>query len=346
MVNSKCNLELQGFKRGACKTIASTGSGRACEITLRKTEKRLERLIKSAHLSRPEHYYSIYQSGCNWSCLKCHSWEFTQIANGQWYTIEKLAEEIFSYAEKTTFKEPRHRATAWHAHDLCRGCGSCIIHGKRSDFCPGVLDEERIILSPQGFGPARNIAAFTGGDLACRPEYYCEVSKNVKKELSDFWMLIETNGYGLTPKNLEAFQSAEIDSFWLDIKAYDPKVHKKLTGISNERILELPATILDMGFVLEVLSLLIPGWVDVDQIKKIAEILKEVDPEIPFCILAFFPIYKMSNVRSPIIHEMIEAFISAKQVGLKNIRLGNVGVFAKSREDFQLLNTLIGPNNY
>jgi hypothetical protein len=30
------------------------------------------------------------------------------------------------------------------------------------------------VLSPQGFGPARNIVAFTGGDVMCCPEFYGE----------------------------------------------------------------------------------------------------------------------------------------------------------------------------
>ena len=42
-------------------------------------------------------------------------------------------------------------------------------------------------------------------------------------------------------------------------KAHDDKVHRKLTGVSNKRILELPAEIVDMGFVLEVLTLYTPA---------------------------------------------------------------------------------------
>lgn len=50
----------------------------ACLATLRRRNEALERLIHSVHLSRPENYLSIYQSGCNMRCRKCHSWEFTQ----------------------------------------------------------------------------------------------------------------------------------------------------------------------------------------------------------------------------------------------------------------------------
>jgi len=65
-------------------------------------------------------------------------------------------------------------------------------------------------------------------------------------------------------------------SFWLDIKAYDDKVHRKLTA-SNKRILELPAETLERKFALEVSSLYIPDWVDAEQIRRIVEMLVQVD---------------------------------------------------------------------
>jgi len=38
---------------------------RACQVTLKWEEDVPFRLIEASHLSRPEHYFSIYQSGCN-----------------------------------------------------------------------------------------------------------------------------------------------------------------------------------------------------------------------------------------------------------------------------------------
>lgn len=46
----------------------------------------------------------------------------------------------------------------------------------------------------------------------------------------DLWVLFETNGYGLTPGNLDALREAGIDSFWFDIKAHDGGVHRRFTG--------------------------------------------------------------------------------------------------------------------
>lgn len=181
------------------------------------------RLIKSTHLSRPEHYFSIYQSGCNLSCLKCHSWSFTQHAQGEWNSPQDIVALAAEYAEEVTVFEPTERATSFHALDLCRGCGTCIRikllplffggktvskaiitpTGTRSSFCPGRISPEQILLSPQGLGPARNIIAFTGGDLMCQPDFYLRCTEGIKDLRKDLWVLLETNGYGLTPDNLD-----------------------------------------------------------------------------------------------------------------------------------------------
>jgi pyruvate-formate lyase-activating enzyme len=334
----------QGFKIGNCLTRRGDMFKQACEVTLKKVNKTWYRLIKSAHLSRPEHYFSIYQSGCNHSCLKCHSWEFTQIVNGNWLSTKQIGLLAEKYEREVTVQEPRERATMWHATDLCRSCGSCVMYGRRSTQCPGVLSSEQIVLSPQGFGPARNIVAFTGGDLTCFVDFYCQVAKEIKKNCKNMWVLIETNGYGLTLENLDRLKDSGVDSFWLDIKAWDKEIYRKLCGTTNEWILKTPYEIFKRDFVLEVLTLFIPGWVEDDQIEKISKLLLELNPNIPLTILAFFPAYKMKEVKSPSLCDMIRIFKKVKEIGLKNVKLGNYGMFVKTNQDWELLLKEVGIN--
>lgn len=350
-----CGLVEQGFTVGSCATWYQGRREPACKVTLKWEGDTPYRLIKSTHLSRPEHYFSIYQSGCNFTCKKCHSWEFTQYAQGEWMSPQDIATLAREYAQVVTYREPRERATSFHALDLCRCCGTCVRierlpvmeggkiteklylakTGVRSKMCPQKLEPEQVVLSPQGFGPARNIIAFTGGDLACQPEFYVRCAQEIKALGEELWVLFETNGYGLTPKNLDLFKGAGIDAFWLDIKAYDNEVHRRLTGVGNEWILKLPQEVLNRDFVLEVLSLHIPGWVESDQIGKIASLLAAVDRGIPFTILAFFPQYKLRSVPSPNLEQMVSAYEAAKAAGLRNVRLGNIGIFVKTEEDFE-----------
>jgi len=313
----------------------------ACKTTLKWEKETPYRLIHSYAHKAPECYLSIYQSGCNWSCKKCHSWRFTRYASGYWASPKDIAGIAGEYAKLNRgilYEEPRNHATSWHAHELCHGCGSCILLGERSKHCPGRLGLHQLTILDDGtWGPARNIISFTGGDLACQPEFYVEATKEIKSLGEDLWVLFETNGYGLTAENLDLLRGSGMDAFWLDIKAYDDEVHLRLTGASNKRILELPAEILERKFFLEVSSLYIPGWVETDQITKIAELLAQVDREIPYAIVAFFPEHEMTNVRSPNLQQMVEAFQGSRDAGLKKVRLGNVPIFTRTDPEYEML---------
>ncbi|MEM2841502.1 MAG: radical SAM protein [Candidatus Bathyarchaeia archaeon] len=339
-----CRLVGEGLEPGCCLTSSNGREGRACQYTLRWLDGIPYRLVYSYGHKAPEFYLSIYQSGCNWNCLKCHSWRFTKNASGRWMSPADIGEITLQYYESNIecmVWEPRDHATSWHAHELCRGCGSCIILGRRSKYCPRRLGLDKIVLLDDGsWGPARNIISFTGGDLACQPEFYVRAAEEVKSLGKNLWILFETNGYGLTSKNLDSFKDSGIDSFWLDIKAYDEKTHRRLTGASNKSILDLPPKILERDFVLEVSTVYIPGWVECDQISKIAGLLSQVDRDIPYSIVAFIPEYKLTENPTPSLEEMVEALHRCRDAGLRKVRLGNIGVFARKESDYEMLTEL------
>jgi len=340
-----CKLKEQGFEPGSCGVRIDGKRAPACQATMKWEHGEWYRLITSIHLSRPENYLSIYQSGCNFSCRKCHSWYFSKVKDGQWYSPADIQKQCMAYEKIVNLQEPREKATAWHAHDSCRCCGSCVLQGERAVSCPGALSSDSVLLSPQGFGPARNIVAFTGGDLTCRPEFYGECARLIKAH-TRLWLLIETNGYGLTHQNLDLFKESGVDAFWLDIKTFDPEIHGWLTGCSNDHILKLPEEMVKRRFVLEVLSLYIPDLVETEELVKIARVLNRVDSSIPFTILAFFPEHEMKDFRNPSVLEMVDAYQKVKAAGLKNVRLGNVGIFARNEKDQNFLAEHVDRDSY
>ncbi|MGD9239832.1 MAG: hypothetical protein PVG69_07395 [Desulfobacterales bacterium] len=54
----------------------------------------------------------------------------------------------------------------------------------------------------------------------------------------------------------------------------------------------------------------------------------------------------MKDHASPTVVEMVDAYRRVKAVGLKNIRLGNVGVFARSGADQAYLMENVDPGAY
>jgi pyruvate-formate lyase-activating enzyme len=337
-------LEEQGYEKGSCLINTPSGRKRACRVTLAKNAKGIYyRLIHSWHLSRPEHYLSIYQSGCNHSCKKCHSAYFAQSISGQFISTDDIKQIAEEYVQKITVWEPKERAAMFYATDLCRGCGSCVIFDERGSFCPNQLKPEQIIQSPQGWGPARNIIAFTGGDLTCQPYFYAQAAKRIKEVGKDIWVLIETNGYGLTPFNLDILAKGGVDAFWLDVKAYDRKKYKSLCGTSNKTVLSAIKEIKKRGFMLEVLVLFIPGMVVCEDILKVVMQILQIDYQIPLTILAFFPSFKMRHIRPPSLQEMVETYQCVRQAGMVNVKLGNCGVFVKNQQDWSYLLKEVGP---
>ena len=336
-----CTLRAQGYEACNCFTETTSGLVTPCRAGIRVREGEIYRLVYDIVLSRPEDYLSVYQSSCNHNCLKCHSWYFAQVASGYWYSPRDLLGEVLKYRELVTVWEPRERATMWHASDLCAHCGSCVLTGVPGPYCPRKLTAEKITWSPQGYGPARNIVSFTGGDLYCQPAFYAKAFRLIKREAPDIWVHIETNGYGLTRRNLEVLYEAGLDSVWLDMKAYYEDTYRFLCGTSNKWVLELPALIRDMGLILEVVLLYIPGLVEVDQIERFAEHLASVDRDIPVMLLAFFPEYKLLSYRAPTLAEMITAYRALREK-LKNVKLGNIGVFCKTAECIDYLISVVG----
>ncbi len=342
---SYCNMVKQGYPQGACEvTLKDNTIQPACVATLKYENNTYYRLIKSMHLSRPEDYFSIYQSGCNHNCLKCHSWEFSKFYSGEWYSTDEIALACEEYEKSVTVWEPRERALMYYATDSCKHCGACILFNKRSPLCPNKISQDQIVISQGGIGPARNIVAFTGGDIACQANFYAEASQKIKRICKNIWVLLETNGYGLTPKNLDLLQKVGLDSYWLDIKAFDENIYKKLCGTSNKSVLKSPKEILSRNFILEILTVYIPDLVEIEQFEKIAQLIVEIDENIPFHILAFFPQYKLKDFRPPTLTEILDTYKAVKKLGLKKVRIGNIGIFAKKEDDMKRLIRTVGPD--
>jgi pyruvate-formate lyase-activating enzyme len=207
-----------------------------------------------------------------------------------------------------------------------------VLRGARSELCPGGISADQVLFSGQGLGPARNLVTFTGGDLCCRPEYYAAAASAIRAASPKLHVLVETSGVALDRRALEVMREGGVEAFWLDIKAHDDAVHRQLTGFHNRHVLAAPALMRELGFTVEVLTLYIPGLVETDQIARIAEGVAEVDPAIPFTLLAFFPAYRLEGARAPSFEEMMGAGRAVLAAGVRELRLGNLGVFCDDEQ--------------
>lgn len=131
-----------------------------------------------------------------------------------------------------------------------------------------------------------------------------------------------SNGNG-TPQVLE-YLRPWIDLYKVDLKSFDDRHYHELGGRIGP-ILDTIRRLHEMGIWLEIVTLLIPGFNDSDdELRRLAEFLVSVSPEIPWHVTAFHKDYKMSDPADTRAEDLMRAAEIGKNAGLHYIYAGNL----------------------
>ena len=114
-----------------------------------------------------------------------------------------------------------------------------------------------------------------------------------------------------------------------DLKAHDEALHLALTRASNQRTLENFARAAqrfsqrpDPPLVIAS-TLLVPGYVDPYEVGRIAKFIANMNPGIPYALLAFAPHFYMQDLPRTSVRHAEAAEEAACAAGLTNVRIGN-----------------------
>ncbi|MBA7597278.1 hypothetical protein ES703_04280 [subsurface metagenome] len=170
---------------------------------------------------------------------------------------------------------------------------------------------------------------FFGGDPSSQMPHALAAAKHLAQQgVRVCW---ETNGM-MHPKLLNAAIEYSIRTggcIKFDLKAFDEEVHLALTGVSNRRTKENFARAAQRfaerpGIPLVIAStLLVPGYIDVDQVSRIAGFIAAINPEIPYALLAFAPNFHMCDSPHTSTRHAQETQAAARRAGLDIVRVGN-----------------------
>ncbi|MCP4541132.1 MAG: radical SAM protein [Chloroflexi bacterium] len=170
---------------------------------------------------------------------------------------------------------------------------------------------------------------YFGGDPASQMPHALAASKYLAGQgVRVCW---ETNGL-MHPKLLDAAVKYAVQTggcIKFDLKAFDEELHLALTGISNYRVKEnfmraaqrhgerpdLPLVVAS--------TLLVPGYVDAEQVGKIARFIAALNPHIPYALLAFAPNFYIGDLPCTSARHAQDAEAAAREAGLLNVRVGN-----------------------
>jgi pyruvate formate lyase activating enzyme len=176
---------------------------------------------------------------------------------------------------------------------------------------------------------------FFGGDPAAQIKHSNAVGKKAlakaQKEKRIFRVCWETNG-SAKPSLMEettAIALASGGTIKIDLKAFDDRLIKALCGSSNRYSIQ---NIKNIGRkhqerpevpLLVVSTLLIPGYVDYKEVGKIAELIAQVDPTIPYSLLAFYPTFVMDDLPTTSKKQAERCYQAAKEQGIERVSIGN-----------------------
>jgi pyruvate formate lyase activating enzyme len=131
-----------------------------------------------------------------------------------------------------------------------------------------------------------------------------------------------SNGNG-TPQVLE-YLRPWVDLYKVDLKSFDDRHYRELGG-RLQPILDTIRRLHAMGFWVEIVTLLIPGFNDSrDEVTRLAEFIASVSPDIPWHVTAFHADYKMADCASTTPAMLIDAAEIGRTAGLRHVYAGNL----------------------
>jgi len=182
---------------------------------------------------------------------------------------------------------------------------------------------------------------YFGGDPSCNAWHSVETSKLLRRE-RDVKICYETNGL-ISGKWLQQIADIVWESrapVKFDLKAYSPELYTALTGVSNNSVLRNFRALAQRGrkreeeFLIASI-LLVPGYIGVSEIGKLAAFIASCDPTVPTALLGFYPHHMMSDLPCTSRAHAEQAVKAAQDAGLTNVRIGNTSLLSSARYNFQ-----------
>jgi len=126
-----------------------------------------------------------------------------------------------------------------------------------------------------------------------------------------------------TPEVLE-FLRPWCDLYKADLKSFQDRRYRELGG-RLQPILDSLRRIHAMGFWLEVVTLVVPGFNDSDEeLRDIAGFLAGISPDVPWHVTAYHRNYKMLDSRDTKPADLLRAVEAGRRAGLRYVYAGNL----------------------
>ena len=183
---------------------------------------------------------------------------------------------------------------------------------------PKLVSPERLVAMAQAYG-ARMVGTSYNEPLITA-EWAIEVFRKAKP--AGFKTAFISNG-NATPQVLD-FIRPWTDCYKIDLKTMSDKNYRQLGGVVDN-ILETVRMVQERGFWEEIVTLVIPGFNDAeDELRRAADFIASVSPDIPWHVTAFHQDYNMTENANTTAEQLIRACEIGREAGLRYVYAGNL----------------------
>lgn len=151
-------------------------------------------------------------------------------------------------------------------------------------------------------------------------EWAVEVFKKARP--AGFRTAFISNG-NATPQVLD-YLRPWTDCYKIDLKTMSDRGYRQLGGVVDN-ILDTVRMVRERGFWEEIVTLVIPGFNDSeDELKRAADFIASVSPDIPWHVTAFHQDYRMTENANTTAEQLVRACETGRAAGLRFVYAGNL----------------------
>lgn len=135
-----------------------------------------------------------------------------------------------------------------------------------------------------------------------------------------------------TPEVLQ-YLRPYLSAYKIDLKTMQDKHYRQLGGVL-QHVLDSIRLAYELGFWVEVVTLVVPGFNDSsDELMDAARYIASVSPDIPWHVTAFHPDYKMTDPPPTSVNALLRAAEIGEEAGLHFVYAGNLPGRTKTYEN-------------
>ena len=218
---------------------------------------------------------TVFLKGCPLSCLWCHNPESRSFRPQLSFDPEKCTDCLECVPACSTGALTVFDDRLSVRHELCNGCGDCVAACPEEALAVIGMDMtvETVLASVlrdrRYYERSGGGLTVSGGEPLAQPAFATALLRNAK--LHGIHTCLDTSG-AVHPRRIQDVMPY-VDLFLYDYKASPHDSHRRLTGVSNELILENLEYLYEKGANIILRCPLIPGLNDSSQhLSRIAEL--------------------------------------------------------------------------